>query len=63
MLGNDGVFLYPTHPTPAPYHVEPIIKPLNFTYTGIINMLGLPATHCPLGLNQSGLPIGIQVFF
>lgn len=61
MLGNDGVFLYPTHPTPAPYHVEPIIKPLNFTYTGIINMLGLPATHCPLGLNQSGLPIGIQV--
>lgn len=61
LLGDNGVLLYPTHPTPAPYHNEPIFKPFNFTYTGVINVLGLPATHCPLGLNQDGLPIGVQV--
>ncbi|XP_043274619.1 fatty-acid amide hydrolase 2-A [Venturia canescens] len=61
MLGDDGVFLYPTHPTAAPLHHEPLIKPFNFAYTGIINILGLPATACPLGLNKQGLPIGLQV--
>ncbi|XP_047992037.1 fatty-acid amide hydrolase 2-B-like isoform X2 [Leguminivora glycinivorella] len=61
MLGDDGVFLYPTHPTPAPYHNEPLFKPLNFCYTAIINCLGLPATTVPLGLSSEGLPIGIQV--
>lgn len=61
ILGEDGVFLYPTHPTAAPLHHEPLIKPFNFSYTAIINVLGLPATACPLGLNKQGLPIGIQV--
>lgn len=61
LLGDDGVFLYPTHPTPAPYHNEPIYKPFNFSYTGIINILGFPATHIPMGLNKDGLPIGVQV--
>jgi fatty acid amide hydrolase 2 len=61
MLGNDGVFIYPTHPVPAPYHNEPLVKPFNFSYTSIFNVLGLPATHCPLGLSSQGLPIGVQV--
>lgn len=61
MLGTTGVFLYPTHPTVAPYHNEPIVRAFNFSYTGIINILGLPATACPLGLDKDGLPIGIQV--
>lgn len=61
MLGNNGVFIYPTHPTAAPYHNEPIVRPLNFCYTSIINCLGLPATQIPLGLNKEGLPIGLQV--
>ncbi|KAK2585314.1 hypothetical protein KPH14_009997 [Odynerus spinipes] len=61
ILGEDGVFLYPTHPTAAPLHYEPYVKPFNFSYTAIINVLGLPATACPLGLNKQGLPIGIQV--
>lgn len=55
------MFIYPTHPTAAPYHVEPLFKPLNVSYTAIFNVLGLPSTHCPLGLNSEGLPIGIQV--
>ncbi|XP_034949962.1 fatty-acid amide hydrolase 2 [Chelonus insularis] len=60
MLGKNGVFLYPTHPTPAPLHHEPLLKAFNFSYTAIINCLGLPATACPLGFSN-GLPIGIQV--
>ncbi|XP_034834364.1 fatty-acid amide hydrolase 2-B-like [Maniola hyperantus] len=61
MLGDNGVFLFPTHPTPAPYHNQPFIRPMNFIYTAIINSLGFPATAVPLGLNSDGLPIGIQV--
>lgn len=61
MLGDDGVLIYPTHPTVAPYHNEPIARFLNFSYTAIFNVLGLPATAVPLGLGREGLPIGVQV--
>lgn len=62
MLGNDGVFIYPTHPTIAPYHNEPIARAFNFSYTAIFNVLGLPCTSVPLGLgNNERLPIGLQV--
>uniref|UniRef100_A0A671DPL5 Fatty acid amide hydrolase 2 n=1 Tax=Rhinolophus ferrumequinum TaxID=59479 RepID=A0A671DPL5_RHIFE len=61
MLGDDGVFLYPSHPTVAPQHHVPLTRPFNFAYTGIFNALGLPVTQCPLGLNDKGLPLGIQV--
>lgn len=61
MLGDNGVFMFPSHPTTAPYHNEPLLRPLNFSYTAIINCLGLPATTVPLGLSREGLPIGIQV--
>ncbi|XP_055376958.1 fatty-acid amide hydrolase 2-A [Condylostylus longicornis] len=61
LLGDDGVLIYPTHPTVAPYHTEPIARTLNFSYTAIINCLGLPATAIPLGLNSEGLPLGLQV--
>ncbi|CAH0725761.1 unnamed protein product, partial [Brenthis ino] len=61
MLGDNGIFLFPTHPTPAPYHDQPLVRPMNFIYTGIFNSLGLPATTIPLGLSKNGIPIGIQV--
>lgn len=61
VLGDDGVLLYPTHPTSAPYHNQPLAKPFNFSYTGLINVLKLPATAIPMGLDRHGLPIGIQV--
>lgn len=62
LLGDNGVLIYPTHPTVAPYHNEPIIRPINFSYTGIINVLGFPATNIPLGkLGKEGLPLGVQV--
>ncbi|XP_058837565.1 fatty-acid amide hydrolase 2-B-like [Topomyia yanbarensis] len=61
MLGENGVFIYPTHPTVAPYHNEALVRALNFSYTGVINVLGLPSTAVPLGLGREGLPIGLQV--
>jgi Asp-tRNA(Asn)/Glu-tRNA(Gln) amidotransferase A subunit family amidase len=32
-------------------------------YAMVINVLGLPSTHVPLGLNKEGMPIGIQVSY
>lgn len=60
-LGDSGVFIYPTHPTVAPYHGEPLIRAFDMGYSGIFNMLGFPSTPIPLGLGREGLPIGIQV--
>ncbi|CAO1412679.1 unnamed protein product [Diamesa tonsa] len=61
MLAGNSVFIYPTHPTVAPYHNEPLFRAFNFSYTSLINIMGLPATHCPLGLNSEGIPLGVQV--
>ncbi|ALC41851.1 CG8839 [Drosophila busckii] len=61
LLGDNAVLIYPTHPTVAPYHNEPIMRPINFSYTGIINVLGFPATAVPLGLGSEGVPLGVQV--
>ncbi|XP_073429162.1 fatty-acid amide hydrolase 2 [Dendrobates tinctorius] len=61
LLGDDGILLYPSHPKIAPKHNEPLAMPFNFAYTGIFNVLGLPVTQCPLGLNAAGLPLGIQI--
>ncbi|XP_043953665.1 fatty-acid amide hydrolase 2-B [Gambusia affinis] len=61
LLGTDGVLLYPPHPRVAPKHHHPLFRPFDFTYTGILNILGLPVTQCPLGLGEEGLPLGVQV--
>ncbi|XP_054609151.1 fatty-acid amide hydrolase 2-B [Dunckerocampus dactyliophorus] len=61
LLGTDGVFLYPSHPRVAPKHHHCLFRPFDFAYTGILNILGLPVTQCPLGLNEEGLPLGVQV--
>ncbi|XP_029931490.1 fatty-acid amide hydrolase 2-B [Myripristis murdjan] len=61
LLGTDGVLLYPTHPNMAPKHHHPLFRPFDFAYTGILNILGLPVTQCPLGLSEEGLPMGVQV--
>ena len=61
MLGEDGVFIYPTHPVPAPYHNQPLSLIFNFAYTAIFNVLGLPSTAVPMGLSKEGVPIGVQV--
>lgn len=61
LLGDDGILLYPSHSTPAPFHGQPIIKTFNFSYTAIFNVLGNPVTQVPLGLGSWGVPLGIQM--
>lgn len=60
-LGTDGVLLSASAPQPAPYHAAPLLRPFNFAYWGIFNVLRFPAVQVPLGLNSEGIPLGIQV--
>ena len=60
-MGQDGVLIYPTHPVPAPYHGQSVLRPCNLSYTAVFNILGFPATQVPLGLNSRGLPLGVQL--
>jgi fatty acid amide hydrolase 2 len=60
-LGPRGVMLYPSYPTVAPPHRRPLFPPFNWVYTAILNVLELPVTQVPLGLDARGLPLGVQV--
>jgi len=60
-LGPKGVMIYPSYASPAPRHVKPLLPPWYWVYTAIINVMELPSTQVPLGLNVHGLPLGVQV--
>ena len=61
LLGADGVLLYPSHSTVAPFHHLPLVKTLNWGYTAVFNATGHPVSQVPLGLGEEGMPLGIQV--
>ena len=61
MLGDNGVFLYPTFPHLANYHLQFYYKVLNVAYFGLFNLLDMPVTACPFGLAKDGRPVGFQV--
>lgn len=61
LLGEDGVLFYPSTTYTAPFHYAAFIQVYNFHYWSIMNVLQLPATQVPLGLDSEGLPLGIQV--
>ncbi|MDQ3037329.1 MAG: amidase [Myxococcota bacterium] len=58
---GDGVMLFPTYTRPAPRHAMPMLTPIDWGYTAIINVVELPSTQVPLGLGTEGLPLGCQV--
>jgi fatty acid amide hydrolase 2 len=58
---GDGVLLHPPHPRVAPKHGRTVGRPWVLAPTAIFNLLGMPATQVPLGLNRRGLPLGVQV--
>lgn len=60
-LGANGVMLYPVYPETAPKHVWPLVPPIRWAYPAILNVMEVPATAVPLGLDARGLPLGIQV--
>ena len=61
LIGPRGVMLYPPYPTAAPRHHRALWPPFNWVYTAIFNMLEVPVTAAPLGLNGGGLPLGVQI--
>ncbi|KAK6727725.1 hypothetical protein RB195_005419 [Necator americanus] len=60
-LGDDGILLFPSWPTTAPYHHQTFFTPFNTAYTGLFNALTLPVITCPMGLDRNGLPLGLQI--
>ncbi|RZF36878.1 hypothetical protein LSTR_LSTR004566 [Laodelphax striatellus] len=60
-LDTNGVLIFPSCPDTAPYHYATFFRPYNFSYWAIFNVLNLPVTQCPLGLDKTGLPIGVQI--
>ena len=61
LLDENSVLVMPTFPIPAPYHNEMYVLIGSCSYTSIFNVLGLPVTQCPIGLNKQGLPLGVQI--
>ncbi|MDG0815910.1 amidase [Bdellovibrio svalbardensis] len=61
ILGPNGILILPPHPRVAPKHREPLWSPFDFIFTGIFTTLGMPATSIPMGLNEEGIPLGVQV--
>jgi len=51
----------PEQRTAAPLHRTPLLAPFQFAYTAIFNVMEMPATQVPLGLDARGLPLGVQV--
>ncbi|KAH8280843.1 hypothetical protein KR054_000681 [Drosophila jambulina] len=61
LLGNHGVLILPTFHTSALCFHTSLVNMTGIDHMLLFNILGLPATHVPMGLNQRGLPIGLQV--
>lgn len=60
-LVGDGVVLHVPHSHVAPKHGSTVARPWAVQPTAIFNLTRSPATQVPLGLNQRGLPLGVQV--
>ncbi|XP_065211885.1 fatty-acid amide hydrolase 2-A-like [Planococcus citri] len=61
LLKEDGVLFYPTSGCLACYQMQLFWKGASLDYAAIVNILGFPATHVPMGLNKNGIPVGFQV--
>jgi len=57
---GDGVLLHPPFGRVAPRHGRTVGRPWVILPAAIFNLMGLPATEIPLGLNPEGLPLGVQ---
>ncbi|MCS6798213.1 MAG: amidase [Myxococcota bacterium] len=61
LVAPDAVLLCPPHPVVAPRHREPLLHPRRAACTALFNLLEMPATAVPMGLDARGLPVGVQV--
>uniref|UniRef100_A0A8D8WXM2 Fatty-acid amide hydrolase 2 n=2 Tax=Cacopsylla melanoneura TaxID=428564 RepID=A0A8D8WXM2_9HEMI len=61
MLGDNGVFLFPTFINSAHFHYQIHYKFLNYAYVGLFNLLEMPVTNVTVGLGSNKMPVGFQV--
>jgi fatty acid amide hydrolase 2 len=61
LLDESTVLLFPTYPSVAPKHGAALLLPVKWMYTAIFNVMELPVTAVPLGLDAQGVPLGVQV--
>lgn len=61
LLGTDGVLLHAPYPTTAPRHHRMLLRPFDFVTTALFNVLTFPATAVPVGFDDHGLPVGVQI--
>lgn len=61
LLGSRNVMLFPSHPRVAPKHHAPLLRFADAGFTGVFNVLEVPVTQVPLGLDARALPVGVQV--
>jgi len=61
MLTLNEIILFPSYTSVAPKHHVPLLLPICWQYTAIWNVMELPVTQVPLGLDSNGLPLGIQI--
>lgn len=61
VLGDNGLLLYPPYTRTAPPHNLSFLNPLDAAYTAILNVLEFPATVVPVGQDDDGLPIAVQL--
>lgn len=60
-LGDNGVLIVPPYSRPAPPHGQPLLTPFDTGLTGLYNVLGYASTVVPLGFDDEGLPVAVQV--
>ncbi len=58
---GDGVLLHPPFSRIAPRHGRTVGRPWLLAPAALFNLLGLPVTAVPAGLNEAGMPLGVQV--
>ena len=57
-----SILIMPSYPEHVPKHGTTIPKNANISYFTILNLLEVPATQVPIGLDkENGTPLGIQV--
>ena len=61
ILEPDAASCHQPHPRVAPRHGGTVGRAWVITPAAVFNLLGLPVTQVPLGLNGKGLPLGVQV--
>ena len=61
LLGTNGVIFFPTFHAPALHFNTALINLVGIDMLMLFNILGLPTTHVPMGLDRHGMPTGFQV--